>query len=290
MLKRIKSLIVAISIFMMILPMTPIEAASKSFSEGDCYLYVGEYIYLDYDNNYVAFRSSNKKICVVNEYGKVTAKKSGTAKITANDLKGNKSTCTVHVYKKTDIQKKVKISYINAPFYGEIYTYAVVTNKSNAPVTLDIEITSKDGSGSKKAEDLYISYIAPNGQNLYRLDGYRTGMKEKVKIRFSNSENYDISDMIAVKIEPQDEDVYVTAKNNSNVNATVYVDIIGYDSDDNIVFVADGIIGDEIEKKDSTSKNARYEYEEVYDEYYEDYIYNYLIPVRYETYVNAHAE
>lgn len=76
-----------------------------------------------------AFTSSNSKVASVNTYGKITAKKAGTAKITAK-IKNGEASCTVTVSKTTIQLSSKSISLENG------YTARLTAKSSNGhPVT-----------------------------------------------------------------------------------------------------------------------------------------------------------
>ena len=102
-----------------------------------------------------AFASENKKIATVNQNGVVTAKKTGTVKITVTDANGAKVTCTVVVkkapkYVKTTFTKKTmkrgKKVTLKVKFSSGAYSNKVTftsSNKKVATVNAKGQITAK---------------------------------------------------------------------------------------------------------------------------------------------------
>ena len=101
---KIKRIILAVLVMVLAFALMPInaEAAKTKLSNSTISLPAGGKWQLSLDNapkgKKVTWSSNNKKVAAVSKKGKVTAKKIGTAKVTAK-VKGKKYTCTVNVIK-----------------------------------------------------------------------------------------------------------------------------------------------------------------------------------------------
>lgn len=96
-----RSLVAMLMLLAVLMVSIPCEAASSAkLSKKKANLFVGESIQLEVTggSGKVKWQSNNKKIATVSKNGLVTAKKTGTCKITATKGK-NKLTCTVQVTK-----------------------------------------------------------------------------------------------------------------------------------------------------------------------------------------------
>ena len=125
---------IAVVLFMMVLMLhmaTPVEAASVKLNKKKITLCTGETYQLKVTgtNKKVKWSTSNKKVATVKK-GKVTAKRKGTAKITAKVGK-NKYTCKVTV-KKTKLEYDQYDGWIAEGVEIEQYAYCPVSFKTNA--------------------------------------------------------------------------------------------------------------------------------------------------------------
>lgn len=110
--------------------------------------------------------SGNKKVVTVNNKGKVTAKKTGTAKITVKLTDGKKLTCTVTVKANKYTAKKLSISDVPYNTYGlKVYSASfdekgnlvvkfTVANNSYGKLTRipDLKITVRDSKKNVTAD------------------------------------------------------------------------------------------------------------------------------------------
>lgn len=128
-----------------------LSAHSKTLKIGD------EYYLLAVTSNgkKPAFKSSDTKVASVNTYGKITAKKAGTVKITAK-IRNGEASCTIHVEKTQIVLSAKRISLEN----GSSASLAVssstghdVTFKSNKKSVAEIDefgnITAKKPGTAK---------------------------------------------------------------------------------------------------------------------------------------------
>jgi uncharacterized protein YjdB len=101
------------------------------------------------------YESSDKKIATINSKGKITAKKTGTVKITISAANGKKTTVTVKVVKKAVAVKKVSVSkapkslkngktkFLKVKLSPAKPTGVIVKFKSSAPKVLSVDKAGK---------------------------------------------------------------------------------------------------------------------------------------------------
>ena len=96
--KAIQKLSIFLTVFCLLFAVVPVQAAAPAISKKTATIYVGKSITLKMNNTKakVKWKTSNSKIATVSGTGKVTGKKTGTAKITATVNKKNYS-CTISV-------------------------------------------------------------------------------------------------------------------------------------------------------------------------------------------------
>ena len=130
-----------------------------------------------------AWRSSNSKIVTVNKKGRITAKKAGTAKITAR-LGGKKFVCTVTVKKASAAANKLAKNYAKVRNYinkngrysedGSKYIEASIDAETTAILSYDTKSDKLDMGLSLQIKK----------EGYYKCNGYPC---ELCKIRFSKS-------------------------------------------------------------------------------------------------------
>lgn len=107
--------------------------------------------------------SSNKKtVATVSSKGVVTAKKAGTATITAT-VGEEKLTCKVTVKKNVYTRTKVKISEVKSGVTPQIYN---VSYNSNGTMTCKVLLFNKSGRKVKKLQDVVITITNENGKTI----------------------------------------------------------------------------------------------------------------------------
>lgn len=178
--KAIQKLSIFLTVFCLLFAIVPVQAAAPAISKKTATIYVGKSITLKMNDTKakVKWKTSNSKIATVSGTGKVTGKKTGTAKITATVNKKNYS-CTITVKKastkvkvskislnKTAISLNVGTNYslkasvspakaANKAITWKSSNTGVATVNSNGTVTAKkagtatITATAKDGSGKK---------------------------------------------------------------------------------------------------------------------------------------------
>ena len=116
----------------------------------------------------VAWSSSKPSVASVNSNGKITAKKTGTAKITAK-VNGKKYTCTVTVKNKP--AAKGRLNHVNVSLHGGYYIQLKVIGVAGTPrwssANPAIAVVSKDGlvTAAKKGKTVISATV---GGKTYR--------------------------------------------------------------------------------------------------------------------------
>lgn len=124
--KKLKLLtIFAVALTLVFTTTITASAASVKLNKSKATLYVGQTVTLKVQNtsNTVKWSTSKKSVATVSAKGKVTAKKAGTAKITAK-VNGKKYTCKITVKNKVGTRQNPAdawkgVTYSN--FYGKAY-------------------------------------------------------------------------------------------------------------------------------------------------------------------------
>lgn len=170
----IQKLSIFLAVFCMLFSAVPAQAAAPAISKKSVSLYVGKSTTLKVKNSKgkIKWKSSNHKVAAVNKSGKITAKKAGTATITATVNKKN-YTCIVTVKRKTVKVSKVKLnkSKITVKAGSSCKLKASVSpskasNKALVWKSSNTDVASVDNKGSvscKKAGTATITAVSSDG-------------------------------------------------------------------------------------------------------------------------------
>lgn len=170
----IQKLSIFLAVFCMLFSAVPAQAAAPAISKKSVSLYVGKSTTLKVKNSKgkIKWKSSNHKVAAVNKSGKITAKKAGTATITATVNKKN-YTCIVTVKRKTVKVSKVKLnkSKITVKAGSSCKLKASVSpsktsNKALVWKSSNTDVASVDNKGSvscKKAGTATIIAVSSDG-------------------------------------------------------------------------------------------------------------------------------
>ena len=171
--RTIQKLSIFLTVFCLLFSAVPAQAASPAISKKAVTITVGKSTTLKMNNakGKITWKSSNPKVAAVSKSGKVTGKKAGTAKITANVGKKN-YTCKVTVKKAIKVSKiqlnKTKLT-LNT---GTTYKIKVSVSPSKATDKTVVwksssqSIASVDSKGlitAKKAGTAIITAKAKDG-------------------------------------------------------------------------------------------------------------------------------
>lgn len=140
-------------------------------------------------NKKVTYKSSNSKVASVNSKGQITAKKTGTAKITVTAKDGSKKKTTITVYVTKKIKKKV--SKITATVekdtlkLGESVTVKTTVSPKNATCKKVAFASSNDKVAKVSATSGKITAVAPGTATITvkALDGSKKSAKVTITVK-----------------------------------------------------------------------------------------------------------
>lgn len=276
--KRIITMLLTLALFISMA--VPTEAAKKEQLNTEMDAVKGTSIFMFYSSDTTDFESTNPKVVSMDSSGYGRALKKGDAKITSTDSKGKKHTCTVHVYPENTLKKKLKIKYTPYTFSRYSYTLMTVENKSKATFDVDMELVYSDNSKKKHTTSVHMNNFHPGTTRVFTLSKEVNSVDIKYKFDTTRYQ-YDDTDLIDYEIEPQDDNAFLTVKNGLDKTLSVNMDIIGYDSDDNIVFM--DRFYEVMEGKETSHQELNFRSKGMD----ENYQIAYAIPDRYEVYLNT---
>lgn len=161
-----------------------LNTSSKTLIEGDTFNLAVTYVPQDATNKSVTWSSSNATVASVDSNGKVTAKKNGSATITATTQNGKTATAKITVNKKTVDVTSVKInSNVYSVYEGDTIILSATVSPDNA--------TNKKITWS--SNDTSVATVDSNGVVTAKKSG-------SVKITAKSSSNTNISDSKTITV------------------------------------------------------------------------------------------
>lgn len=231
----------------------------------------------------IKITSSNPKVVKIKNKHRAIAKKAGTAILTLVLSDKSKYKMKVKVYSKK-ILDKLEIDRYDTPTEGTVYK---ITNNTGIDIYVEYEPIRKFTNGDEEVDTLNIGNF-PKGATYIYYAGYNID-KTLFQYSYRTVDNKIKQAKLTENIKSQSEDVYFTAKNNNSKDVTYFYGVLGYDEDDNIVFIQSTDYT-YIEPNSTYRVNLPYSYTEVWDEELDYDVTVPRIPVRYEIYSFAYYE
>lgn len=275
-----KALAVTLSICLLLITI-PISVQATNLPQMKCIQ--GEVFSLYEWLDVAKLTSSNPKVMKVKNKHTVAAKKPGTATLTITLSDKSKYKCKVKVYS-NKVLDKLDIDRYDSPTEGAIYK---ITNNTGLDLDVKYEVVRHMKNGDDEADEFYIGTLPKKASYIYcaGIDVDNTSFQV-----FANTLLEEVKQIkLTENIKSQSNDVYFTAKNNKSKLVTYSYGILGFDEDNNVVFVQSTLY-DYINPNSTYRVNMPYTYKESWNEEIEDTIEIPNIPVRYEIYSYAYCE
>lgn len=175
-----------------------VQAASVKLSKSSLTLYVGKSATLKVNGtkSNVKWSSSNKSVATVTTKGKVTAKKAGSATITAK-VSGKSLKCKVTAKESSNLKgksAKEAINTINNWYIGDVWNNFVdfqsyrQTGLDCTGSKIDIDFAYKNFKKSYKLKEEYDAYMASLSSNYSEIKDTWSLMKKQIEIIYDDLE------------------------------------------------------------------------------------------------------